>query len=247
MSECVRCAFFETRGLEDIPEFPKYTSLGGTVFLLNRNNEVFGVTCGHIKQGYEWTDLIIADQKFGQKVAGISTIYKPAEPAGWAVESDILDIRVIRFTDDISASFFRDTAYITDAATTGNPADGDDLVVCGSIRDLSEFTTEDISPVYCQLDFRCDGSGSSNDVTLRTAYARYKDPTFDSLVGLSGSPVFNKSANRLCGMVTRAGMRDGAARIHFIEIEDVIQFITAIQNGSFRTTYTKNRYLKLQA
>jgi hypothetical protein len=36
--------------------------------------------------------------------------------------------------------------------------------------------------------------------------AEFKDPEFASVTGISGSPVFDVTANALCGMVVRGGM-----------------------------------------
>jgi hypothetical protein len=56
--------------------------------------------------------------------------------------------------------------------------------------------------VRCRLEFTDVGLGTS-DPTLRTGLAEFKDPEFKSITGISGSPVFDITANALCGMVVR--------------------------------------------
>jgi hypothetical protein len=48
------------------------------------------------------------------------------------------------------------------------------------------------------------------DEILREAYAEFADPEFTEVTGLSGSPTFDATLNRLAGMVVRGALADRA-------------------------------------
>jgi len=72
--------------------------------------------------------------------------------------------------------------------------------------------------------------------------ATYANPDFNSIAGMSGSPVYNLNNGALCGMVARGGLEpDGGLTIYFIDVFDILQFIDAIATGSNNVSYTKDR------
>jgi hypothetical protein len=46
---------------------------------------------------------------------------------------------------------------------------------------------------------------------------------FSSITGISGSPVYNKTANALCGMVIRGGMSGPACTIYYVDVLDIVR------------------------
>ena len=71
---------------------------------------------------------------------------------------------------------------------------------------LKEKTTLDdvLAPIHGRLKFTDTGL-SNSDTTLRQATAQYVERNFDSIEGMSGAPVYDETANALCGMVVRGG------------------------------------------
>jgi hypothetical protein len=125
-----------------------------------------------------------------------------SQPQGEAVGSDVLDVAVLEFTEDIDPTFFKDAPYIMDGGTVGISKHGDTLLIAGTLKGLSEITEEQIAPTYCLLEF-LDDTASATDPAIRRAVAKFEKAEFQVLLGLSGSPVFNTSSNVLCGMVVR--------------------------------------------
>lgn len=233
--DAVRFVMFETgvRGYD-------YATHGGTAFVVNYRGRLFGVTCGHVlgrgADAFSWKQLVITDQKFGQRAAGLKTIYRPAEPSGDAEESDVLDLAVVEFADDVDASFFGDTAYALDAGTAASSRTGHKLVINGAFKRKSAIVDETIVPVFGHLEFDDCGPFLSDRV-LRRARARFDNPEVDDLTGFSGSPVFDSTSGKLAGFVTRAGLNGGEATAHFIDVAHLVAILGAIVDGSLKAQY----------
>ena len=231
--DCVRFVMYET-GYEKW----MYATHGGTAFVVNFRGIPYGITCRHILGDFGWKQLVITDTKYGTNMAGIRAIRYPSEPLKHAQESDILDVAVIQFSDDIDLSFFGDSAYRIDTGTIGTSSTGDSVLVYGALKEKSAIVDEEIRPIFAYLEFS-DAGSSSNDVALRKAQSQFQDLEFESLTGLSGSPVFNSTSEKLCGMIVRGGMIDGSAIIRFVDFYDILQILTAISDRCPSTRYTK--------
>jgi hypothetical protein len=141
--------------------------------------------------------------------------------------------------DDITPNFFRDSPYIIDDQTVGTSATGHELHVAGVLKDKTQIIPPDITMGFCRLEFR-DVGVSTFDPIMRQAEAQFTNPGFDSVTGISGSPVFDQAANVLCGMVAR-GAIIGSSKciIHYIDFFDIFRFLKGIRTGSTSTYYTK--------
>lgn len=63
---------------------------------------------------------------------------------------------------------------------------------------------------------------------------------FTSVTGISGLPVFNKTANALCGMVIRGGMNGPACTIYYVDVFDIVRLLEAVSERAPSTYYTKH-------
>jgi hypothetical protein len=113
---------------------------------------------------------------------------------------------------------------------------GDCLLVHGAVKDLSSIDEKSISAGFAQLEF-ADMGPSSSDPVLREAIAQFDEPSFRRLTGLSGSPVFNSTKKRLCGVAVRGGLNADMAIMRYTEMFDVVEVLTAIVDGTLKTQY----------
>jgi len=153
------------------------------------------------------------------------------------VGTDLEDIGVIEFADDMPSDFFSGGVYQLDEGTIATSR-GHSLLVAGVLKEQSIIDQPDIAFGYCRLEFTDNGLGTS-DPTLRTGVAEFKDPEFTSITGISRSPVFDATANALCGMVVRGGMTGNRCQIHFMDIFDIMRLLEAISRGEASAYYTK--------
>jgi hypothetical protein len=112
------------------------------------------------------------------------------------------------------------------------------LHVAGVLKDKTQIIAHDITMGFCRLVLR-DVGVSTFDPIMRQAEAQFMNPEFDSVTGISGSPVFDQTANVLCRMVARGGMLGSTCKIHYIDGFDILQFLKGIRTGSASTYYTK--------
>jgi hypothetical protein len=229
----VRFPIFET-GYEEWP----YATNGGTLFLVMFHGRVFGLTCRHVLDGFDWRQLRVTEAKFGRMFAPIRALVYPSGPRGEAVDTDLLDITLVEFAPEIGPSFFPDPPYVLDAGTCGTASNGDVLYVNGALKEKSDLSAMPISPVFCRLEF-VDRGAPSTDPTLRQAYAEFAAPEFTEITGLSGSPVFDATSNKLAGMAVRGALAGKTCTLWYIDMFDILTFITAVADGQQETDYTK--------
>lgn len=228
----VRFVLYETGD----PDFA-YATHGGTLFVVNVQGRVFGVTCGHVRNDFAWRDLVVTDAKFGRQVAGLKAVYSPAAPEGEAVDSQVMDLIAVEFTPDVTPAFFGDTAYVFDAGTISSSVTGDQLVVNGAFKAESVILDAEIAPTFGLVEFQ-DAGLFRTDLTLRRAIGRYHDPSFAGLTGLSGSPVFNRTQGRLAGVMARGGLNGDEATMYYIDVVHLETLLMAIVSGADRVSYT---------
>jgi hypothetical protein len=231
--DSVRFVMFET-GVEGW----EYATHGGTAFVVKHRGKYFGITCGHCIQDFNWRQLAITETRFGTKRAGLKSIYRPSKPTGGAVDSDVLDIVVIEFAEDSGSAFFEDRAYVIDPQTVTASRPGDRLLVNGALKASSTIGDETITAVFALLDF-IDNGAEPADPTLRRASANFENLEFDQLTGLSGSPVFNVTEGKLCGVMVRGGLNGGRAVMRYVDIADVVQILDGIATGAEGVSYIK--------
>lgn len=231
--DCVRMVFFNTG-----QDHWVYATHGGTAFVVVYKGRPYGFTCGHVVQDFDWKQLVITDTKIGQLAAGLKSIGYATEPREAAKDTDVGDIVVVEFSPEITPAFFKNTAYILDSGSVKPSKQGDPLYVAGVLKEKSEITENKLSPTFCNLEF-VDTGVHAHDPTLRHAQARYVNPEFGSITGLSGAPIYNKRANALCGMVVRGGMAGDTCLIMYFDVFDMIQLLTAFHDGRAETHYRK--------
>lgn len=235
MKDATRFVLFET----DVPNFEVATH-GGSLFVVIHEGRPYGVTAKHNLHDFQWNQLIITDKRFGLKVAGLSAVRYAGNPVDFARDSDVLDVAIIEFSDDIDENFFEGTAYDISLQSIVMSAVGDALVAYGAISELSKLDDSTITPQFAELEL-CDVGSHTHDPVLRTATAKWKNLSFSSIAGLSGGPVFNINKSGLCGMTVRGTIReDGTSTIHYVDISDIYRMITAISDGSNCAAYVKS-------
>lgn len=232
----VRPVFFQT----EFEEF-LYATHGGTLFLVVFAGRVYALTCHHVFKDFRHGTLIVTDEKFakkGSKPAHVIGMYSASAFVEAAVDTDVHDICVIEFDADFGPSFFKGSAYILDEGTAVTSLPGHHLLVAGVIKERTFLTPPEFVIGYQRMEF-ADTGPSLSDPTLRRAAAQYENPGFSSVTGISGAPVFNRTTNKLTGMVVRGGMDGHKCEIHYIDIFDIMRFLEAINAGLGHAYYRK--------
>jgi hypothetical protein len=233
----VRPVFFDT----DIEEW-RYGTHGGTLFLVEHQQRVFALTCRQVFRDFLNERLFISGEympRKGARPAPVKSMAFPSAPIGEAQGTDVGDLCVIEFADDIEPNFFHGTAYRLDPQTIGTSRPGDKLLVAGVLKEKTTLIPPSLDVGYCRLEFIDTGQASFGDPFLRQAVAAFPAPAFESLTGISGSPVFDVTANVLCGMVCRAAMQDNRAKLYYFDFFDVMKFVEAAANRAPNMNYSK--------
>lgn len=234
LARSTRLALFET----DYEEW-QYASHGGTVFVVSYGDKPYGVTARHIAKDFPWKRLCITNEKTGTKIAGLKALSYASDLRKAASGTDIGDIAVIEFSDDIGVEFFGEDYYPLDSSTVVGSQAGDELTVYGALKEELRIEDRTIRPTFAKLDFDDDGP-LAYDPFLRTCSAFWKNVGFSSIAGISGSPVFNNTRQGLTGVMLRGGV-DGAgqARGAFLDFDDVIRILMTIHAGASSADYVK--------
>ena len=74
-TKAVRLVLFET-GFDGW----EYGTHGGTAFVINYEGKVYAVTCQHIRKDFQWRQLVVANTKYGEQIAGIHAVYHASKP-----------------------------------------------------------------------------------------------------------------------------------------------------------------------
>lgn len=230
----VRFVFFDTGDA-----FWPYATHGGTLFVVNYRGKPYGLTSRHILQDFNWNDIVITNKRHGDKIAGITAVYYPSEPKRDAVDTDLLDVAVIRFSAEITPTFFEgDECYIVDDGTVVVSKAGDTLLVSGALKEKSQITEELIAPNYCLLELQ-DVVQNTSDPTLRSCVGKFNNPEFSDVLGLSGSPVFNVTRSALCGLVVRGALKDNVCCLWYVDFCDIMQLLKAVHAGCAEASFDK--------
>jgi len=236
IADCVRPIFFQT----EFEEF-LYATHGGTLFLVQLEGRVYGLTCKHVFGDFDHGSLFVPNAKFpkkGSAPAKIAGFHFASAPIGFAVESDLLDLCVIEFDGSVGPGFFGGTAYRIESDSVGTSVPGHPLVIAGVLKEKSQIVPGDISIGYCRLEYM-DFGPQSHDITLRVGEAEFPVPGFTQVTGISGSPVFDLAKEVLCGMVVRGSMNGRRSTIRYIDIADVLHFLRGAAGQQKRTYYEK--------
>lgn len=241
LKDCVRFVFFETNA----PGW-EYATYGGSAFIVNYKGKIYALTCNHVFGDFDSSKLALTNKRFGDMVAGYDAIFRPKDPILEAVDTDILDLAVIRFTEDCQSQFFGDDPYIIDDETICTSEKNEKILIEGSLKDLSAIDDKTIKAQFCSLEIIDDGY-HEHDATLRSAYGQFlSNIEFSSVTGISGSPVFNLTKGKLCGMAVRGGLNEKKfCNVFYIDIEDIKQVLQAIHEDRPNTSYKKIRPKKI--
>jgi hypothetical protein len=236
LSAAVRPALFQT----DFEEF-LYATHGGTLFVVSFKGRPYALTCRHIFKDFEFERLFIGADKVAQKGAKPAILKGqcyPSSPRDGAVDSDVLDLCVIEFAENVDTGFFNGAAYIIDPKTIATSEQGDRLRVFGVLKEKTLIDPPNIDIGYCNLEF-CDTGVPGSDPVIRTAKAKFLYPGFGGIVGISGSPVLNETANVLCGMVVRGGMTGSECTMYYIDIMDITALLEGVDRRASNLSYSK--------
>lgn len=243
IGDAIRPVFFQTEYEEFL-----YATDGGTLFLVRYKGRIYGITARHVftGRGFEPNRLFVTREKFAKKgtlPAPIEGIYYPSSPHGAAEGTDIVDLCLIEFNADMAPDFFAGSPYDTDTAPVQSSTGGHSLAVYGVLKEKTTIIHTagepgDIIIGYCQLEY-VDTTLTTPDPILREAKAEFQAPAFNSITGISGSPVYDKTAGALCGMVVRGGMTGARSNIRFIDVFDILRFLEGVGSGAASTNYEK--------
>jgi hypothetical protein len=246
-ADAVRPVFFQT----EFDDF-LYATHGGTLFLVIFRGRVYGVTCAHVfgnsPHNFRPGQLFVAQEKLarkGSKPGHVTGLALASSPKDDAVGTDVTDLCVIEFSADTSPDFF-DSPYVIEERTVMTSQKGHMLSVAGVLKDRTAIVPPDINIGYCRLEFH-DAGPSKFDPFLRRAEALFDNPLITSVTGISGSPVYDRSSNALCGMVIRGGMTDSYCTIHYLDIFDIVRFLEGVSEHKTSAYYMKAPYRRAQA
>lgn len=228
-----RMVLFET-----IYEEWKYASHGGTVFVVALAGKPYGITNRHVVGDFAWDDLCVPNRRTdADAFAAPKAICYPSDLKKGAEGTDLGDIAVIEFRDDVELGFFGEDFFPLEASIV--PAHtGDDLIVYGALKEKSTIADRKIMPTFASLGFQDDGP-HSHDPFLRNCSAYWASPEFTSISGLSGSPVFNETRNGLTGLMIRGGLSGNNATGLYLDFEDVFRVLQNVHEGVSHDDYFK--------
>jgi hypothetical protein len=231
--ESARLVLFET----GYPEYPVSTH-GGTLFLVSHGGRTYGVTAKHNLQDFEWRQLQVTSRRNSTLSCDIAAAYFASEPEGAAVGSDILDIAVVEFPEDITDAFFEHTAYDLSKVVAGT-FKGDSLIVYGAPAEKTLIKNAHIKTGFAKLEF-VDNGRWTDDPALRSAIAQWIKPEFAELNGCSGAPVYNVTRGGLAGMMVRGNLNsDGSVKGHYIDAADIARVVDSVSRGVKYDRYEK--------
>jgi hypothetical protein len=234
-AEAVRPVFF----LTDHDEFV-YGTHGGTLFIVMFRGCVYGVTCHHVFRDFSPGRLFVTQQKYAKKgsmPAHVTRLAYPSSPKDSATDTDVTDLCVIEFSEDTQPDFFSNP-YLIEAGTIATSRPGDELCVAGVLKELTILVPGNLNIGYCRLVFQ-DAGPSKNDPVLRRGEAEFANPTFTSIIGISGSPVHNRTLDALCGMVVRGSLSHSRCSIYYLDISDIVRLLEAVSTGADNAYYIK--------
>ncbi|WP_420966827.1 hypothetical protein [Bradyrhizobium sp. B120] len=232
LANALRAVFFQTNNTE----YPHATH-GGTLFIVTYRGRPYGVTCEHVFGDFDPNMLHVsarAELKPGQLSARLKNLGFASNLGGAAVGSDLGDLCIIEFADDLAPDFFGDTAYPIEDRTVGSSEAEHDLFAIGILKEKSLLLPNGNFAV-CVLPLR--DRGRTSDLLLRQASARYSETEYKTITGMSGAPVFDLTKQVLCGMVIRGSYRDGLCEVRYLDVRHIVSLIHSIHTRTPRDFY----------
>ena len=105
------------------------------------------------------------------------------------------------------------------------------------LKEKTSIIPPNLSFGFCRLEFQ--DVGPYADPVLRQGIAKFASPAFSAVTGISGSPVYDLTAQALCGMVIRGGMSGDLCRIYYMDIRDIVRLLEAAAEEAQSVYYTK--------
>jgi hypothetical protein len=232
----VRLVFFQT----EFQEYPHATH-GGTLFIVRYCGRPYGLTCKHVFGDFPPEKLHVTartDLVPGRLSAKVQNLGFASNLGGAAIGSDMDDLCVIEFADGLAEDFFGGTEFPIDRNSVGTSKTGHILCAIGISKEKSRLLPHpDGNIALNALPLR--DVGTTCDPILRRATARYGSTEFQTLAGMSGSPVLDLTANVLCGMVIRGTFQHNRCEILYADISDIVKLIETVRNRTPRSFYYK--------
>jgi hypothetical protein len=226
IAKSVRPIMFQT----EWPEFPLATH-GGSAFIVRFCGRPYGVTCKHVFGDFDPNMLVINPRQRmqkGERSAKIQKLGYAKNLGGRAVGTDLADICIIEFADDLPTNFFTGEDYVIEPGSVAASDSGHDLIALGFLKEKSRIVPPSGHFAFHGLPIR--DRGTSSDPHLRRGSAHYSGIDFQAITGMSGGPVFNVNANALCGMVLRGGLRQGRCILYYIDIHHIVRLLQAVRD-----------------
>lgn len=235
LKDACRWVCFET----DVEDWEVATH-GGTLFVVVYMGVPYGLTAKHNQHSFAWKNLIVTKDRLSNQTAGLKAVSYAGAGLGSAAGSDLLDVAIIQFADDVTPDYFDGSAYDLDTEPVCASQSGDDLTIYGVLTAPSILEEKQIIPKFGELGF-LDVGPNSHDPVLREARGQWLNSKVHDLGGLSGGPVYNATQEGLCGMILRGGIavETGIATGHFIEIMDIARVLHSVHEGSRGGSYAK--------
>jgi hypothetical protein len=236
IGRAIRFPYFQT----ELEEYPHATHVG-TLFIVRFFGRLYGLTCKHVFGDFSPDNLHVTPELSPQKglmSAKLQNLGYASHLKGGSIGTDIGDICVIEFADDLAPDFFKGSEYVITESGVARGITGHDLFAYGFLKEKSRLLPEpDGLLAPCCLPVR--DRGVYSDPTLRRASAGYGGAGFQSITGMSGAPVFDITANALCGMVVRGGMTENTYTILYADIYDIVRQLEAVRDRRRNISYIK--------
>jgi hypothetical protein len=164
----------------------------------------------------------------GEWSAKIQHIGYAGRLGGGAVGTDLGDVCVLEFADDLAPDFFGGEELSVEFESVARTESGHDLIALGFLKEKSWLL-----PPGGHFDFHglpLRDRGPSSDPFLRRASARYEGTDLQTITGMSGGPVFNLTQNALCGMTLRGGLADGRCVVYYLDAYHILRMLEATRD-----------------
>lgn len=209
---------------------------GGTGTVIEVGGRVFFVTAGHVQQANAWSGLCIPVKVGSPDLFGIKFAYRPSQPTGNAVGSDLMDVVALELDAE---GLNYDALPIplcnpkTNSITTA--------LVAGYPKKDTSFSVEDIKVklVYTRMRYV---EPYQYDVALSVFESTSEVRADFQPEGLSGACLFDDATKLPCGIVLRAGVSpEGVFRAYVLDWEDISWFLRGVVAEETRVEYQKAR------
>lgn len=209
---------------------------GGTGTVIEVGERVFFVTAGHVKQANAWADLCIPVKVASPDLFGIKSAYRPNQPTGKAVDSDVMDLVALELEPEGLPYDALPILLSSPRADTVSTA-----LIAGYPKKDTSFSPEEIQVKLVHTQMRYV-EPYQYDVALSVFESASKVRGDFQPEGMSGACLFDDETKLPCGIVLRAGVSgEGVFRAYVLDWEDISWFLREVVAGETRVDYQKSR------